>query len=419
MVNGDNNTVSSRLGRFLELNPEAKLSDQDNGCIIESPWGDDSIAFRVSSESSELIEDLNSLRFPPRFTALWHTESKDLEFIYTFLSADHDERGRRFLLQFNNRYYTCEYTDASRALNLLVNAFRVAGPVGETTYRNLSGLKSFLRYQKIREQANEPTVERFLTSFWVRNVDLSEEDAVLLARHINFYMHYFDRRSSRILIHEEPIREISLETPVRYPSGAFPAEMLGRELDPFLLSLWESSSASPDPFRRFLYNYQIVEYSAFYYLREEISQAIRRVIASPDIPSRLEEASRQILDVVVADRATEESKLTSAIQHYVDPSFVWSEIEPKTDFFSKPTEFDGGFSVVALVKQNWTLDDFRAAWIPKLPDSLRKIRNALVHARESRQAHCVLPTARNQHLLRPWTNLMSAIAIQIMVYSES
>jgi hypothetical protein len=199
----------------------------------------------------------------------------------------------------------------------------------------------------------------------------------------------------------------------------FPESLRGSTIDPYLLGLWESSINSPEPFRRFLYDYQVLEYAAFYHMKEEVHRCIRRVVASPDLPSRVDEATKAILEAVVDDRSSDDEKLISVVQQCVDPAFVWTEVAPKTAFFSAPTEFDGGISVPALIRSGWGLEDFKAAWIPKLPNYLRTIRNALVHAREKRQSRSIAPTARNQHLLRPWASLSSAIASQVLVYRDS
>lgn len=141
-------------------------------------------------------------------------------------------------------------------------------------------------------------------------------------------------------------------------------------------------------------------------------------MSSPDIVVRSDEASRRILDVLVDERTSEEAKITAIVQQAVDPAALWSEIESKADFFSEATEFDGGFVLPALIKKGWGLEDFKAAWTPKVPDAFRKLRNALLHAREQRMARCVAPTGRNQHLLRPWTALIGIASNQVILFGD-
>jgi hypothetical protein len=80
--------------------------------------------------------------------------------------------------------------------------------------------------------------------------------------------------------------------------------------------------------------------------------------------------------------------------------------------------FDGGFRLPPLIKDDWKKEDFFTAWTPKLPDALRKIRNALVHSREARMVNVIAPTRKNYHLLRPWIQPLQIIAYHTLVYRE-
>ena len=122
--------------------------------------------------------------------------------------------------------------------------------------------------------------------------------------------------------------------------------------------------------------------------------------------------------MIAEDKASDEAKLVALVQQTVDPSYIWFDIEPRVEFFSQATDFEGGLSLPALIKQGWTGDDFRTAWIPKLPDTLRRLRNGLVHAREQRQSKCVMPSRSNQALMVPWAAVAMAAANQVVLYSH-
>jgi len=253
------------------------------------------------------------------------------------------------------------------------------------------------------------------TSFWIHVVDWDESIVLELARNLNFYMYYFHRSTPRILIHEEQPTSTTSTPLVRYPFGPFPNTISGRPLDPYLLGLWQSS-VTADPFLRFLYNYQILEYSAFYYVQDGIRRKLENILRSPEMPLRAAEAVHAILDIVSEARQDDEAKFAAAIKQLVNPEALWKEIAQNMDSFSSDTKFDGGFEVSALLKNGWALDDFKAAWIPKFPEALRKIRNALVHAREARMSKVIAPTASNYSKLRPWTTLISVAAMHTMLH---
>jgi len=115
---------------------------------------------------------------------------------------------------------------------------------------------------------------------------------------------------------------------------------------------------------------------------------------------------------------SDEAKIIALIDRVSDPQEIWNEIEPHIKLFSTETQFDGGFHLAPLVKAEWKKEDFIAAWMPKLPDSLRKIRNALVHSREARMVNVIAPTRMNYITLRPWIEPLRLIAYHTMLYRE-
>lgn len=408
--------MKRKLKKFGLTNPESALTNDDGHVIIDNPWGDETISINVSAKATALMKALNSLRLPPRFSAIWHLDTKDIEFIYAPIHETSHERQRSFEFRWKGKVYVCEFSDSSNRLTLLVGGTRFVKPPSDTNHRNVANLNRFLRIT--RKDNHDGTISTFkVTSFWVRNVELEEDELVSFARHLNFYMRHFDRHSPIIMIHGEPVVEKS-DLPVRYPYGDFPKSIIGNDLDPFLLSLWESSVLSADPYRAFLYSYQIIEYAAFYYLKDEVDRAIKRILLSPDLPSTIDNSSRQILDTLVEERSSDESKFNSVVLQCVDPKKVWAQIEPRIQIFSKPTEFVGGISISPLVNADWNLKDWETSWHPKLPDTLRKIRNAIVHAREQRQVRTLSPNAKNQHLLRPWVAIISELALQVILYRD-
>lgn len=408
---------ANRLAAFVANHPEASITEEGSAFVIDKPWGDDSVSIRVPKEAPALINALNLVRLPPRFTAVWHTDSKDVEFIFGPLRTDDDLLNREFTFVYRDREYVCGYVDASDRLELIGAAARPVGPASGTEHRNISAFRTFARMKRMAEEAGRPFDVRQAV-FRIRNVDVTESDLWELARHLNFYMKYFDRQSPRIVLHEELPPKAQVHKLGRYPFDAFPKTLSATALDPYLLALWETASTAPDPIRRFLYSYQILEYGAFYFVRDDIARLVRRLLAAPNLGDRLDDVSRQVLDVVAEDKASDEAKLVAMVQQNVDPSYLWNEIESREEFFARSTDFEGGLSLPALIKQGWRCDDFRAAWIPKLPDTLRRLRNGLVHAREQRQSKCVMPSRTNQSLVLPWAALSMATANQVVLYSK-
>lgn len=401
------------LAPFAEANPEARVIREGSVYHIEKPWGDETLRGRVPFEASAAAEALNAVRLPPAFSGLLHRDTNDLEFIFGPVDANDELRTRRFAFSFCGLTLQCEFADASERLAHVVNAMRPSGQPSHTEFRNVPYVRTFLR---VARTAVEPRT--VLTSFWLRGCTLPEDLWPNLARHLNFYMTYFDRRSPRIIVHEDTVVR-PVDRPTRHLFGPFPSHIAARRLDPYMLTLSESGLPGDEPMRTFLYSYQVLEYAAFYYLKEELANTIRRIVTSPDIVVRGEEASRQILDALVEERTSEEAKIAAVVSQAVDPAALWREIEAKAAFFSEPTKFEGGFELPQLIKKGWTLDDFRAAWLPKVPDSFRKLRNALLHAREQRLSRCIAPSVGNAALLRPWAGLISIASNQVVLFGAN
>jgi hypothetical protein len=405
------------LADFATRNPEAIVEDGKDFYVVRKPWGDENLVLRIPHNAGSLINGLSQLRLPPRFTAVWHLNSGDIEFIYGPVPEDSPTRSRSFTFHFKDRVFTCQFADSSDILKSIAQHARPNGPVSATNYRNLVSLRALLRFQK-GQSGQQIRLQMYLTSFWLRGALVDENDLPDLARHINFYMRYFDRHTPMILIHEQPGNEPDVVDHVVQPYGDFPSSIVARQLDPYLLSLSASAISATEPSQRFIYNYQVLEYAAFYYLREDILRSVRRLLTSPEAPSRLYDVSRQILDIIVEERTSDDAKIVAVFQQAVDPAALWREIERKLPLFSESTVFDGGFTLPPLVKTGWGLDDFKTSWIPKLPDIFRKLRNALVHAREQRLAKCITPSIRNQRLLRPWALLSEIVTEQVITYGE-
>lgn len=114
--------VSVELATFFSSNPEASYERREVGGLITRPWNDSTLALRVAGEEEQLIEALNTVYLPPRFTALWHKDSRDLEIIWGPVATDDVLRSRSFDFRFNNEVVRCEFGDVSERLLLIADA---------------------------------------------------------------------------------------------------------------------------------------------------------------------------------------------------------------------------------------------------------------------------------------------------------
>jgi hypothetical protein len=126
----------------------------------------------------------------------------------------------------------------------------------------------------------------------------------------------------------------------------------------------------------------------------------------------------KILNVASQDKQSDENKQDRVIGEIIDPSILWKEIDTRRAFFSTETVFEGGLKVNALIEPTATYANFQNYWATKVPASLRRIRNHLVHGREARQSETIHPTSENEDKLNPWFDLISSIAKQLIVHNR-
>ena len=83
--------------------------------------------------------------------------------------------------------------------------------------------------------------------------------------------------------------------------------------------------------------------------------------------------------------------------------------------FSTATQtFESGYAVKPMLAASTDADGFAASGMEKFANTLRNLRNALVHSRESRMADVIAPSPRNHRLLKSFIGPLSAIAHQLV-----
>jgi len=341
--------MRKELSTFLSRNPTANIVEEHGLPVVHKLWDDPTVSLQVYLDERELIDALNSVYLPPRFSALWHIDSKDFEVIYTAYKVEPAISTRSFEFIFNSRSYKCEFGDSSSRLMVIAKASRPAEAATETNHRNLPSYYMYAHGSKERPNSESAKTGKPL-SFWIRNLDYEENVFIEFARRLNFYMAYFDANTPRIVVHQPQSLITSISPDPNLPSLSFPIAIRANPIDSYLLSLWESSVKATDPFRRFIYLYQILEYCAFYRVQEDVLRSVRRILIAPDTLSRVDDASREILEAVVDEKLPDPQKFVIGIERCVDPTRVWEQIEPRCEYFASDVSFDGGFRLSPLIK---------------------------------------------------------------------
>ena len=411
------NFLREKLKPFLERNPEADVKVAGVEPTVIRPWGEEAIEIPLHSSDSDLIEALNTIRLPPRFTAIWHEDTKEFEVIFTVLTGNNPLLKREFEYRYKENCLQCSYEPSSPRLRTIARTARPSGKIWRSDFRNLHPFYSF---EHLSEEDPELGYVKSgqPTSFWIRGIEQYDDDRIgEIVRNLNFSMSYFDRHSPLILVHEEPVKPHEVDDLHPPQIGSFPAILSGQEIDQHLLILWESARRG-DPFLRFIHYYQILEYAGFYHLRYQIKREIERAVAAPDALARPDRVAQQILDAVSAEKRQDEPKINEMIDECVDLEEMWKILDGSLAAFSEEVKLDGGFTLPALVSPSIGYEEFAKIWNKQFSPALHRVRNALVHARESRQSTTIAPTIANYSRLSPWLLPLSQTAARVMLYSR-
>lgn len=406
-----------QLAYFLSNNPNSNIVQVRDRIVLEEPWDDKSLSILLSTkQAKQLVDALNSLILPPRFSSIFHIDTNTVEFIWGAISKDADIISRSFDLNFKGRSYKCYFAEASDRLRILAVSVLRRLYYSPSDYRNLISLK---RHYLDLPKSPELPEEYIAISFFITGFESYAESLLMeLSKNLNFNMLYFDRKSPYILIHSLPLSSEIANDPIQYISDSFPNIIVSTSKDPLLLDL-SSAALESDVRMSYLYYYQVIERAAYFYLSDITKSMLNKILHSPDIQTSTEAYIDRIVETVLVDaKSDDESKIEKVTKSLCNPNVLWKEISANIPFFSKPTTFDGGFTTNPIINEPGDYEYFCSCWHPSLIHQLRHIRNALAHGREKVFGYEISPTPHNDQLIRPWLSLIRRVAEEIILYCK-
>ena len=351
------NYLRAKLQAFLSRNPESDVRTEGREPSVSRPWGEEAIEIPLRSDDEELFEALNAVRLPPRFTAIWHEDTREFEVIFTVLNKGNHLLERSFEFRYRGSSYHCDFRASSARLRLIAHKARRVRVPYRSDFRNLQPFYQFEHMLLEHPEADFVRNGR-PTSFYIHGFeDYNDERIGELVRNLNFHMSYFDGHTPTILIHEESV--VSHSIPDHHWSGidTFPDSLSGKEIEQHLLILWASAQEG-DPFLRFIQYYQILEYAGFYYVKDIVKRQIERAIAAPDAASNSDKVAQRILEAFAAGKMDDKSKINAVIRESVDPQEMWNLLKDSLNDFTEDVELEGGFVLPALLSASTGYEDF-------------------------------------------------------------
>lgn len=404
------------IDKFVENN-NLKKELYDNKIIISHLWNEDTFQL-VFSEDEELsiLQDV----FLPK--ELYGIYTKDCyEFIFQPLAKEYHCLDRKFCFSYKGRQYNAYYGTPSKCFQLIAKAFAPKSIEIDETKVNYRNIKPFSDYY---HQDDLPDNQRILYSklipinFFVKGPieNLTHLEREILLQHINFYMTYFDRKSPWILIEENKASEEYIIPCLSQEDPEFPSEISFTEIDEDLLKVLSIARMAPTTRLQYLYYFQVLEYSAYYFVEEDFRNKISNILHSPDLLVKTDIYSRRLIDEFQNKYYNDNSdsyRLYNVINKYCEYKKIRNELLANKDYFIKDVDFDGGFVIKKLFKDEKQIQCGLPNTMQDIKTNIEKIRNVLVHIRESHENKVILPTSKNEELIKPYLYLLRRIAEEV------
>ena len=402
--------MKSAIDQFVDNNKILKKTEGES-FILSNLWNDDT--FEIKLPKSTNFSLLKDVILPKELVAILHKEKNELEFIYVPLKKEES-----FLTRSTNFYhkgilFETRFDEPSEVLKIFADGFRETGPATESDYRNLRYFRDFYHQEKLPDSAKRFFKDKTPISFYVKG-DFAKinNDIIVLSKHINVYLKYFDRDSPTILLIEDDKVTTDYKRPCLSTDNPFPDQVVMSELDPVILDLFHISSRTSNARLKYLFYYQILEYLAYYFINKDLKTRLNNILRNPDLISKSSLYSRQIIEELKESFKANDDKvrLEKTIITYCSAEEIKNELKCNINSFVKSIEFDGGFTLEPILNNENELDNPSNDLIKKVVDRLDKLRNVMVHIREYRENKAILPTRSNNRKLLPYLYLIRRVA---------
>ncbi|ULQ55425.1 hypothetical protein KJS94_12305 [Flavihumibacter rivuli] len=411
--------MANSLEKFLSANKDIKKKEETDHINLENLWGDDTFICRFDKATD--FKAIENVELPAEFSALYHKDLNSIEFIFGVIPPENKYLDRKFKFHYNSLEFEAGFDRPTEALKLIAIGFRVMQVKSDTDYRNLGMYSDYFKQEAQSESMKRFFKDKTPTNFFIKG-DFSKihNDFIGLAKHLNFYMRYYDRRTPTILIFDIDKEKEKFALPCHSETNEFPKVLNVRKVEPVILDLLHIANETTSVRLKYIFYYQILEYCSYYNLNEELKRKLSNIVKNPDVLNNSSHYSRQIIEEFknYFKANDDKQKLEKLIIDYCDYDDIKIEIKCNHKYFSQDLVFDGGFKISALVKNEEESENPSKTIMKDIVDKIDRIRNVLVHIRESRENKVILPTKRNNHLLVPYLYLIRRIAEIIAIKYE-
>jgi hypothetical protein len=419
--------MDKNLEVFKENNPSIEIIEDNEHINIKNPWSDNSFILQYSKDLDFSI--LTDIELPNELCAIFHKSSQILEFIYAPLLETLDYLSRRTIFLYKGIEFKTEFKESSKQLTFISKGFKEIDFPNESYYRNLGQFREY--YSSEQQQMNnlfysDKKPFSFFVSGDFKNI---KNELIPFCMHLNFYMRYFDRDTPTIRIINTDFNVENYNIPCKTNIDQYPSIITANVIDQVALDLLQVASDAGDTRLRYLFYYQVLEYFAYYYLDEEVKRRLANLLKNPDILNNYNNYSKIIIEELkdYTTNTTDKQKFNKLIANYLTVEDIKDEVKCNLKYFTNDIEFDGHFVLPALINDEKIFDKIfietketkekrkeierlRQELVNSIADRIERIRNVLVHIRESRESKVIYPTKNNNQKLLPYLYLVRRVS---------
>jgi len=405
------------LQKLQENNPSIEIKDiPKKGRILLKLWNDESFGFLIPTGTKS--PSFANIFLFEEYSSIFHKSKNLWEFIYTPEKKDSPLLNRNFEFIYLGETFKCYFGKSSSNLTFLAKHFIILKSETQTSYRNLRYYKDFFIKEK-PDYVKEYFKDREPYSFYVSGNIQNIADKNHFTKTLNFYLSYYDRNSPVIQLFNTERIENTFVKPCYTLFDEFPASINTNNIDNTLLDILNVANKTSDIRLEFIFYFQILEYCSYYFIEQEDDFKLRKILKQPDINYKADDYIKEILEVL-SDRfnvhkQSDKIRLEKTIKNYCSIEDLVIELKENESLFKQDILFDGGLKIKQLFKDSDAIQTNGAGILDTIINNITKIRNVIVHLRESRENTVILPTDRNNVYLHPYLYLLRRIAEKVAI----
>lgn len=429
--------MDKALKSFKEHNQNSEIIEETEHINLKLLWSDETFMCRYSKSTD--FSAISEVELPIELIGIYHSDKQEMEYIFTVLTDENEFLNRNTVFFYQGQEIKTRFDEPSEALKLFALGFHRLESSDESRYRGLEVFHDFYQVEKQNQDMKDYFQDKKPYSFYVQtDFKKLNKDFIGVSKHLNVYLKFFDRRAPIIEILNPKSKDENFKLPCRSNHTIFPDQISINPIDPVALDLLQVAYDSGNTRLKYLFYYQVLEYFAYYYLDEELKRKLSNLLKSPDLVSNSNFYSRTIIEQLkdYSNNTSDKQKLTKLLLDYITIEDIHEELKCNIKNFCNDLEFDGHFKLSSILQNEDALDKLfndgketpsqkkerekaRQEFITTIADRIDKIRNVLVHIRESRENKVILPTRGNNRKLIPYLFLIRRISEIISIKYEA